>query len=98
MKEYLNSNIVNNEKISNLNIKIDSNENMNSNIDNRKNIEFNETNKNIDIYISDDLDVKNYNNFFQGMDFGEDEVANKKINSLAEIHILTSHKQINVYL
>jgi len=26
------------------------------------------------------------------MDFGEDEVANKKINSLAEIHILTSHK------
>jgi len=64
MKEYLNSNIVNNEKISNLNIKIDSNENMNSNIDNRKNIEFNETNKNIDIYISDDLDVKNYNNFF----------------------------------
>lgn len=57
VKEYLNSNIINNEKISNLNINIETNENINSNFDKRKIIEFNETNKNIDIYISNDLDV-----------------------------------------
>ncbi len=58
IKEYLNSNNIINEKMININIDRETNENLNSIIYHEKIIESNESNKNLDIFLSDDLDVK----------------------------------------